>query len=294
MNPVIVQYRPPEGLSVVEAAELLQQNSRAVVAQLIDFAARKVVVVVPGPKRRSFRVVRTDRPVENVAEALILRAVFGEADRPGASVTLTRHRNAGLSARLADAHREIVAAMLQRGLVVRRPWALRLVQFWDPRPVAPTPQAEPLRVHLEGLRRYITLAEADRMRLLLGPDSAIERPTVDGEPGLVIHERLLGYAVLFGLQKEWLARIVADYRRERDEGAPAGLDTSVWVDAAVWEAVSISADIAMATIDLSAFELSDPGVEATGAALEATASALETAVGSVDVLDGLGSFLGGI
>jgi hypothetical protein len=294
MNTVITQYRPPAGLSVVEAAELLQQNSRAVVAQLIDFAARKVVVVVPGPKRRSFRVVRTDRPVDNAAEKLILRAVFGDTDRAGASVTLTRHRNAGLSARLADAHREIVVAMIERELVARRPWALRLIQFWDPRPVAPTPRAEPIRVHLEGLRRYISLAEADRMRLLLGPDSAIERPTLDGESVLVIHERLLGYAVLFGLQKEWVARIVADYRREVGEAAPAGLDPSAWVDVAVWEAVSISADIATAAIDLSAFEPTDSGVEASSAALDATAAALETAVGSVDVLDGLGSFLGGI
>lgn len=276
----IVQYRPPAGLAVVEAAELLQQNRRAVIAQLLDFAARRVIVFVPGPKRRSFRVVRTDRPVESAAEALILAAVFEEGDRAGTSVTLTRHLNSGLSSRLANAHREIAASLVDRGLVASRPWALRLLRFWDPRPLAPTPFAQSTLAHLEGLRQYISLAEADRMRALLGPDTAVERVGADGESVLVIHERLLGYAVLFGLERQWLARLTADYEEHRAAQPTLAGDAPDWVDVTLWEVMSTSADLAMADVDVTD--------------LLSTGGDLEIAVGAADVLDGLGAFLGGL
>ncbi|MBA4248716.1 MAG: hypothetical protein C0444_10555 [Microbacterium sp.] len=280
-QPIVVQYRPPEGLSVVEAAELLQQNSRAVVAQLIDFAARRIVVMVPGPKRRSFRVVRTARAVTSAAEEAILAAVFGDRAMTGASVTLTRHRNEGLSRRLADAHRGIAASLIERGLVAERSFASRLARFWDPRPVAPTDEAAPVLAHLEGLRQYIALAEADRMRVLLGPDSAMERRDESGESTLVIHEKLLGYAVLFGLEKQWAARLAADYAAERPGREPVGIDDLTWVDVALWEVVTTSADLQMEGLDLSALpEL--PEVD------------LDLTVGAADVLDGLGAFFGGL
>ncbi len=266
---------------MVEAAELLQQNSRAVVAQLIDFASRRMVVMVPGPKRRSFRLVRTARAVTSAAEEAILAAVFGDQAMTGASVTLTRHRNEGLSRRLADAHRGIAASLIERGLVAERSFASRLARFWDPRPVAPTDEAAPVLAHLEGLRQYIALAEADRMRVLLGPDSAMERRDESGESTLVIHEKLLGYAVLFGLEKQWAARIAADYAAERPGREPVNIDGLAWVDAAMWEVVTTSADLQIEGLDLSALpEL--PEVD------------LDLTVGAADVLDGLGAFFGGL
>lgn len=280
-HPIVVQYRPPEGLSVVEAAELLQQNSRAVVAQLIDFAARRILVMAPGPKRRSFRVVRTSRGVSSLAEESILAALFGDRAMTGASVTLTRHRNEGLSRRLADAHRGIAASLIERGLVAERSFASRLARLWDPRPVAPTDEAASALAHLEGLRQYIALAEADRMRVLLGPDSAIERRDASGESTLVIHEKLLGYAVLFGLEKQWAARIAADYAAERPGREPVNIDSLAWVDAAVWEVVTTSADLPIEGLDLSALP-EFPEVD------------VDFAAGAADVLDGLGAFFGGL
>ena len=70
------------------------------------------------------------------------------------------------------------------------------------------PTANTLSVlrELEGLRVYIQLAEQDRMRLLQSPENA-EFAVVDNREIIALNEKLLGYAVLFGLEKRWAAEI---------------------------------------------------------------------------------------
>jgi uncharacterized membrane protein YgcG len=61
------------------------------------------------------------------------------------------------------------------------------------------------RDHLAGLKLYIELAEADRMRVLQSPTGALRSATaVTDEQVLRLNERLLPYAVLFKRDKEWM------------------------------------------------------------------------------------------
>ena len=78
---------------------------------------------------------------------------------------------------------------------------------------------------IEGLREFIRLAEADRIRMLQSPSGA-ERvpaagavagaaaPVVDRDQVLRITERLLPYAVLFGQEREWSEELAALYAEE--------------------------------------------------------------------------------
>ncbi len=61
-----------------------------------------------------------------------------------------------------------------------------------------------VRDHLKGLELYIRLAEADRLQMLQGITGA-ERVSGAGGGGAIvnIYERLLPYAVIFGLEREW-------------------------------------------------------------------------------------------
>lgn len=115
----------------------------------------------------------------------------------------------------------------------------------SPRNVTLTDAGRALTQYLLGLRAYIALAEADRLRYLqspetaelrrvgtVDPDDAPERPHADaaGDDAsaaddaddavwrLHLHERLLPYAVLFGLEKRW-AQELASLSAEVPEAA---------------------------------------------------------------------------
>lgn len=81
-----------------------------------------------------------------------------------------------------------------------------------------TDAGAPARDHLLGLRDYLALAEADRMRVLQSPEGAERRPTGLDDPVQVLHlhEKLLPWAVVWGVEKEW-ADVLAT--QARDAGA---------------------------------------------------------------------------
>ncbi|TFD46469.1 DUF2207 domain-containing protein [Cryobacterium sp. TMT1-2-1] len=80
-----------------------------------------------------------------------------------------------------------------------------------------------LRDYLKGVKVYIALAEADRLRVLQSPEGALRSPyrpdqaalpTDAGAGGtpqvLKLYERLLPFAVLFGQEKQW-SRVLGEY-----------------------------------------------------------------------------------
>jgi len=65
------------------------------------------------------------------------------------------------------------------------------------------------RDHLKGLELYIRLAEADRLKMLQSPTGAEREAVSTSDPRQVldVYEKLLPYAVLFGLEKEWAVEL---------------------------------------------------------------------------------------
>ncbi|WP_185275848.1 DUF2207 domain-containing protein [Leifsonia shinshuensis] len=72
-----------------------------------------------------------------------------------------------------------------------------------------------LREYVDGLRMYVHLAEADRIRYLQSPQGAERVPVAVGDPRemLRLNERLLPWAVLFGDEKKWLAELGRFYEQ---------------------------------------------------------------------------------
>jgi uncharacterized membrane protein YgcG len=72
-----------------------------------------------------------------------------------------------------------------------------------------TAKGAELRDHLKGLELYIRLAEADRLQMLQSATGAEREPVSTSDPRVVIdlYEKLLPYAVLFRLEKEWAAEL---------------------------------------------------------------------------------------
>jgi len=78
-------------------------------------------------------------------------------------------------------------------------------------PLRLTDTGADLRDHLLGVRDYIQLAEAERLRVLQGPAGAERVDLTDGTAIVKLHERLLPYAVLFGMEREWAKQLEIEY-----------------------------------------------------------------------------------
>jgi uncharacterized membrane protein YgcG len=75
-----------------------------------------------------------------------------------------------------------------------------------------TPEGAEARAHLLGVREFIRVAEADRLRALQSYTGAERTP--EGEVDVIrVYERLLPYAMLLGLEKSWIRVLEVSYEQ---------------------------------------------------------------------------------
>lgn len=285
---IVPQYAPPEGLSLIACAELLGESKRAVAAELVGLAVQGVIGVRAGARRREgFELLLRRVPADDGAAATrddlaVLAAVFPGL-RPGISTTLSPSTRRRLGQELRGAHREAVARLIAGGLVRERGILEKAIVFWRKQPTEPTERAHPLVDHLWGLHDYIAWAEADRLAFHQSPAGASVRE-LDGTAMLHLHERLLPYAVLFGLEKQWMRELAVRYEAARTEL----VDIADGVEVALHVA-SAAADVASFVGDLP--DLADlPDLGELGSAID-----LGDAAGGIGAFfGGLGELLGGI
>ncbi len=110
-----------------------------------------------------------------------------------------------------------------------------------------TEKGSELRDHLEGLREYIRLAEADRLKVLQSPQGADRTPVSIDDPRevLKLNEKLLPYAVLFGLEKEWAEELSKYYVEESPDWYAGSTAFNAAVFASSISSISSSASSSM-------------------------------------------------
>ncbi|MGN6325495.1 DUF2207 domain-containing protein [Pseudolysinimonas sp.] len=81
----------------------------------------------------------------------------------------------------------------------------------------PTDGAKHLIDHLFGMRMYMQLAEADRMRVLQSVTGAERIDTADGRQIVKLHEQLLPWAILWGIEDSWTAELQTELARVQQE-----------------------------------------------------------------------------
>ncbi|MHA3685415.1 DUF2207 family protein [Leucobacter sp. HY1908] len=140
-------------------------------------------------------------------------------------------------------------------IVCPRPWR----RFLPPSQLA--------RRHLAGMREYIRLAEADRLRVLQSPQGAMRVPAQAGAERLQLHEQLLPYAVLFGLEKQWAEVLRVDAQAVDGDALLSALDSAT----AIAELTRLTLQLAEIAGDLG--ELG--ALDAVGQVFDAAGSAFE-------------------
>ena len=180
-------------------------------------------------------------------QALFPRGVVGE------SIDIRPGRNAALGRRLRLLHGNAAARLVRSGAARERGWFERTFSRGRAVPIVPLPSSNATVDHLWGIRDYIALAEKDRLAFLQSPRGALVRG--DGRAGvdaLLLNEKLLPYAVLFGLEREWVRELGVQYEAIGSTD-PAALQllgdmALLDVDADGLEALMVLGDLAEALV----------------------------------------------
>ena len=272
-KPRVVEYLPPKGVPILDAALLAGLDKRAVPAALVGMAVDRKIRILAQPDTKAPVAVELQPDAKFTAEDVaVLEALFGPGhssdrvrrfskDRRQQSRRVARlisiverylrsHDLLGprlawplVIIRVLNTITLIVAAVILIGTGVNGDWpsfwltvasvGVIIVTFV----VTPTswrrytPESVLIREQLAGLNGYITLAEADRLRFLQSPSGALRAASgvtaaglalglpAEADPAvafeldrLILNERLLPYAILFGHSKEWIAELNVSYQ----------------------------------------------------------------------------------
>ncbi len=247
---IVPEYLPPSGLSVIQSATILKKSSPATTAQIIDLAVRHYIKIYDTESKRFFskkhayelELIHTTDHLREEEKATIA-AVFGFGPVVGRRVGLKK-----LSSKLAkltekilkDADKNLVTAgyyadhagqrkkyywvgglltgiglmSLNIGMFIAGIASLIVASRLKPL----TGKGVASRDYLKGLEMYMKMAEADRIALLQSPDGA-EKVDIDPSNNaqlVKLYEKLLPYAILFGIDKEWAKQFAALYQEAPD------------------------------------------------------------------------------
>ncbi|HEU5187076.1 MAG TPA: DUF2207 domain-containing protein, partial [Candidatus Saccharimonadales bacterium] len=249
---IVPEYLPPKQVSVLQSGMVLSERFevKVISAQLIDLAVRHFVKVYE-IKSKQVLGHKTEYQLELVGdftkllpeEQDVLKMVFTEL-HVGAKTVMSKTsgslaaESTKLGARIAlqlehtgyfriDPNKAR-APYIIGGVVVGAagffflPWGwgfvaaglvLGLSSIGMP---ARTAKGVALREHLLGLKMYMQLAEADRLTVLQSPHGRLTQKidTGDNRQLVKLYERLLPYAMLFGIEKEWAKQFAHLYKEE--------------------------------------------------------------------------------
>jgi uncharacterized membrane protein YgcG len=245
---IVPEYLPPKQASVLAASQVMKMTSRALTAQIIDLAVRHYIKIYQTKEKKLFQsaeyeleLIKSDEGLTK-EEAQLLSDLFGKHHTVGSRFAMkTMQANYSMGRQLAqhaknlsdrmrggygyfekavpEARRlKVVAtACLIVGIIGLSPLMIiaAIVGYSCAYTLWPlTKKGVILREYLEGLRLYIEVGETERIKMLQSPDGAEKVGKVGDDHGVLVklYERVLPYAVLFGVEKDWIKQMGAYYQ----------------------------------------------------------------------------------
>lgn len=241
---IIAEYTPPKDVSLTTSATLLTAQGSVFSAQLLDYAVRGYLKINQTREKSLWKAAEYDvEIIRDIAELKaeeqeLLTDIFDGKTTVGSKLSLkTLHNNMGLYGRVQDNDKKlkdlirgeyglrykdesksawfkkagwitivVAVVLLSPGFLI-----VAMVAFVTSYVLWPlTDKGLALSRYLEGLKEYIKVAEADRIKMLQSPEGAEKIGTVDVKDGsqlVRLYEKVLPYAVLFGQEKEWAKRL---------------------------------------------------------------------------------------
>ncbi len=243
---IVPEYLPPAGVSVLASNAVLAEKfeSKAVSATIVDLAVRHYIKIYEDKKSYRLELVKEPKGL-NVDDRAVLVMLFGE--RPVGAIVDMEPLRQTLGSKSESLGQAVGKRVTKAGYFAadpnkaRQPWQifggiLFVVGFFAP-PIslgvsaagallfigawvmpARTAKGVELRNYLLGMRDYMKLAEADRIKLLQSPHGELtEKIDVANKGQLIkLYERLLPYAILFGIEKQWMKQFADLYEQPPD------------------------------------------------------------------------------
>lgn len=246
---IIPEYLPPKDTSVTVSAFVLKRSTAAMTAQILDLAVRHFVKIYQTKEKSFMRLAEYELEIVKDVSSLseeehrLLESLYGSKKPSVGSrfsmkklqgdYSIGKHLNKdreSLKNRVRNVYnlyekatieakgfQRAAAVMLVLGILTFSPLLViaAIVGFVYAYTAWPlTEKGAELRDYLLGLKLYIDVAESDRVAMLQSPEGAEKVGVVDKDnPGQLVklYERVLPYAVLFGVEKEWLKQLGAYY-----------------------------------------------------------------------------------
>lgn len=245
---IVTEFLPPKDTSITTAASVVSSPRSVFTAQLLDFAVRHYIKIYQTKDKTFWSGAQYDiEIIRDVKELLpeeqeIFSDIFSGDTAIGRRLSLkSLQNNTALYYRMQDndkKHTELVRGRYQLRAKdpARTAWFKKLtwvtiglailtlspilliiaaIVFAFGSTLWPlTDKGLALRRYLEGLKSYIKVAEADRLKILQSPEGAAKVGGTDpNDPSQIVklYEQVLPYATLFGQEKEWNKQIGTYY-----------------------------------------------------------------------------------
>lgn len=228
------EYLPPKGMSVLLVAEVAKSARHTITAQILDLAVRHYIKIYEIEKNKLFKKKSFEIEIIKSPESLrpeereLITIVFGKDQAVGQKVRLDdiaqkRYKQvAALNKQLkqqAEAngffvrHKKpqtkyyvigiglIIVGFLSFTFTVLLSGIATMIVAKGLRPR--TEKGVALMEYLEGMKMYMALAEAERLKVLQSPDGARRVDISDKKQLIKLYEKILPYAILLGVEKEW-------------------------------------------------------------------------------------------
>jgi uncharacterized membrane protein YgcG len=245
---IIPEYLPPKDASVLASSQVLKNSSFDMTAQLIDLAVRHYLKIYQTREKTLWKQAEYELEVAKnptglrVEERGLLEDLFGADLKPGDRFAMNElQKSHALRKKLLERRKTLRQAargeyglferaqndarwfnragvvLLIVGLAMLSPLMLvaAIVAFSLAYSLWPlTEKGAELKGYLEGLKLYVTVAEKERLKMLQSPEGAEKVGKMDGKDTkrlVKLYERVLPYAVLFGVEKEWTKQLGVYY-----------------------------------------------------------------------------------
>lgn len=247
---IVPEYLPPKNVSVTTSARVGGYRNAVMTAQLLDLAVRHYIKIYEVKEKTLFRPAEYEIEIVKLIDDLkweekeILIDTFGESPTSiGQRINLKTLKNNtayywrtlnndtdldklikgeyGLKSedetikkwlrRVAKIILVIAVVLLSFGLAI----AAFVAFIMSLIVIRLTDDGLALTRYLKGLKMYIGVAEAERLKMLQSPEGAEKIASVakgtDQAQLIKLYERVLPYAVLFGQEKQWNKQLGSYY-----------------------------------------------------------------------------------